>query len=123
MLHTIGLVLVWIVCIGIIYIGTMYLLKNEPNATGFGLPALPDHDARAWWQLKGVRDIGSGLVLVPLIFLEPDALPWVVLIEALIPFGDMLVVLGNGGSRAKAFGIHGLTAAVMLVAAVLLWVG
>ena len=122
-MHIVGYVLVWIVSLAIIGIGVLYVTRNESNAAGFGLPVLPAHDARAWWQLKGVRDIGSGLVLVPMIFFEPDALPWVVLVEALIPLGDMLVVLGNGGSRAKAFGIHGLTAAVMLVAVVLLWVG
>ena len=123
MLHTIGLVLVWIVIVMIVYVGVMYLLKNEPNAQGFGIPVLPDPEARAWWQVKGARDIVSGLVLVPLIFFEPDAVPWVVLLEAVIPFTDMLIVLGARGSRAKAFGIHGLTAAVMLVAVVLLWVG
>ncbi|MEI7055808.1 DUF4267 domain-containing protein [Nocardioides sp. CCNWLW239] len=123
MLHTVGMVLIWIVVVGIIYIGTMYLLRNETNAEGFGLPVLPAADARAWWQLKGVRDITSGLVLIPLIFVQPDALPWVVLVEAVIPIGDMLVILGNRGSKARAFGVHGLTAAVMLLAVAMLWLG
>ncbi|MFJ9391509.1 DUF4267 domain-containing protein [Nocardioides sp. NPDC101246] len=123
MLHTIGLTIVWIVVVMIVYVGVMYLLKNEPNGKGFGIPVLPAPDARAWWQVKGARDIGTGLLLVPLIFLEPDALPWVVLVEAMIPFSDMLIILGAHGSKARAFGIHGLTAALMLVAVVLLWVG
>lgn len=123
MLYTIGMVLIWIVALGIIYVGVMYLLRNEANAAGFGLPVLPAPEARAWWQLKGVRDIASGLVLIPLIFVEPDAVPWVVLVEAMIPIGDMLVILGNRGSKARAFGVHGLTAAVMLIAVALLWLG
>ncbi len=123
MLYTIGMVLIWIVALGIIYIGVMYLLRNEANAAGFGLPVLPAPEARAWWQLKGVRDIASGLVLIPLIFVEPDAVPWVVLVEAMIPIGDMLVILGNQGSKARAFGVHGLTAAGMLIAVALLWLG
>ena len=82
MLYTIGMVLTWIAALGIIYVGVMYLLRNEANAAGFGLPVLPAPEARAWWQLKGVRDIASGLVLIPLVFVEPDAVPWVVLVEA-----------------------------------------
>jgi hypothetical protein len=107
----------------IIWVGVLYLLKNETNAAGFGLPVLPDRPARAWWQLKGVRDIVSGIAVVLLSLVQPAALPWLVLAETLIPIGDMLVVLGNRGSRARAFGIHGLTAAVMIIAAALLLLG
>jgi hypothetical protein len=35
---------------------------------------------------------------------------------SLIPIGDALIVLRSGGSRAVAFGIHGVTAVVMLAA-------
>jgi hypothetical protein len=31
--------------------------KSEMNATGFGLPQLPEREARGRWQVKGVRDI------------------------------------------------------------------
>ncbi|QGN35017.1 DUF4267 domain-containing protein [Microlunatus sp. Gsoil 973] len=122
-MHTVGLVLAWLVAVMIIWVGVMYLLKNEANAAGFGLPNLPDRPARAWWQLKGVRDVTSGIVVILLSLVQPTALPWLIIAETLIPFGDMLVVLGNRGSRARAFGIHGLTAAVMIIAAVLLWLG
>jgi hypothetical protein len=121
--HTVGLALAWLAAAMIIYVGIMYLLRSEANAAGFGLPTLL-HDAdRAWWQLKGVRDVVSGLAVILFIFVAGDALPWLVLVEALIPLGDMLVILGNRGRRASAFGIHGLTAVVMVAAAVLLWVG
>lgn len=122
-MHLIGLILVWLVALMIIYVGIMYLTKNETNAAGFGLPVLPEPSARAWWQLKGSRDIVSGIAPIVLVFAQPAALPWLILVESLIPIADMLVILSNHGSRARAFAVHGLTAGVMIIAAVLLWVG
>jgi hypothetical protein len=43
-----------------------------------------------------------------------------VLVLSLIPLGDALVVLTNGGRKSAAFGIHGATAAAMIIAALLL---
>jgi len=43
-----------------------------------------------------------------------------VLVLAIVPLGDMSNVLGSGGSKSKAFFIHGVTCAVMLVVGVLL---
>ena len=122
-MHIIGLILVWLVAVMIVIVGFLYLLKNQSNAEGFGLPILPNQAARSWWQLKGVRDIAAGVAPILIMFVQPDALPWLIIVEALIPIGDMSVVLGNHGSRARAFGVHGLTSAVMIVAAILLWVG
>jgi len=42
------------------------------------------------------------------------------LVEAIIPLGDMSIVLGSGGSKSRAFSIHGITCAVMLVVGLLL---
>ena len=41
----------------------------------------------------------------------------VLLIEAFIPAGDMSLILAAKGSTKRAFGIHGLTAALMIAAA------
>jgi hypothetical protein len=43
------------------------------------------------------------------------------LVVALVPLGDTVVVLRNGGTRAVAFGIHFATAVVVLVSAALLF--
>ncbi|AKU19037.1 hypothetical protein VV02_17225 [Luteipulveratus mongoliensis] len=117
-----GLAITWIACIGIIGIGIAYWLRNEKNAEGFGLPVLPAPEARGWWQVKGIRDIASGLVGIVMIFAEPDAVAWVILVEALIPIGDMTLILGNHGRKSAAYGIHGVTAAFMVLAAILLLV-
>jgi hypothetical protein len=42
------------------------------------------------------------------------------LVLAVIPFGDMSIILGSGGSKSKAFLIHAVTCAVMLVVGLLL---
>jgi hypothetical protein len=42
------------------------------------------------------------------------------LVEAIVPLGDMSILLGSGGSRSKALSIHGVTCAVMLVVGLLL---
>jgi len=44
----------------------------------------------------------------------------VLLVEAIIPFGDMSINLASGGSKSRAFSIHGVTCAVMLVVGLLL---
>ena len=50
----------------------------------------------------------------------PRGVGLVLLVDALIPVGDMSLILAAKGSAKHAFGIHGLTAALMVVAAVVL---
>ena len=45
------------------------------------------------------------------------------LIQALIPVGDMTLILVSKGSTKTAFGVHGLTAALMILGAVPLILG
>jgi hypothetical protein len=89
-------------------------------AATFGLPRLPEKDARGWWQVKGVRDIVSGLLLIVAIFTASTELWWLILVLSLIPLGDAAVILANRGRKSAAFGIHGATAAGMIIAALLL---
>jgi len=42
------------------------------------------------------------------------------IVEAIVPLGDMLIVLGSEGSKSKAFSIHGVTCAAMLIVGLLL---
>ena len=42
------------------------------------------------------------------------------LVEAIIPLGDMSIVLVSGGSKSRAFSIHGISCAVMIVVGLLL---
>ncbi|WFF09927.1 DUF4267 domain-containing protein [Micromonospora sp. WMMD1076] len=76
----------------------------------------------AYLTVKGLRDLTYGLVGLALIaFTSTDAVAWFMLVVALAPLGDTLVVLRHGGSRATAFGIHFATAVVVLLDAALLF--
>jgi hypothetical protein len=47
----------------------------------------------------------------------------ILLVQAIIPVGDMLLILAAKGSTKSAFGIHGLTAALMVSAAIPMMIG
>lgn len=111
-----------LIAVGIIVIGCFYLVAPERISGSFGLkPPASDADTRAWLRLKGIRDVVSGLVLLAMMLTADTRMVGiVVLIEAVIPFGDMSIILKSGGSKSKAFSVHGVTCAVMLVAGLLL---
>ena len=81
-MQIVGLVISWAVAIGIIGIGIGYAAKSEMNATGFGLPQLPERDARGWWQVKGVRDIVSGVLVIVAIITARADLWWLILVHS-----------------------------------------
>ena len=122
-MHTVlPLSLIGVIAAAVIFMGSNYLVSPDRVTGSFGLklPAA-DADTRAWLRLKGVRDVGAGFaVLALMVFADRRALGIAVLALAIIPFGDMAVVLGSGGSKASAFWIHGLTCAVMLFVGLLL---
>ena len=114
-----------LVSVGIIAIGLFYLFNPLAATQGFGLPR-PDERANigGWLRLKGTRDIVSGLVVLALLRWGGLRIVGIVLlIEAMIPVGDMSIVLAAKGSAKRAFGIHGPTAALMIVAAISLITG
>src|SRR6516225_3812275 len=88
----------------------------------FGLkPPASDADTRAWLRPKGIRDVVAGLVVLAMMLtVDSRAVGIALLVEAVIPFGDMSIILGSGGSKSRAFSIHGVTCAVMLVVGLLL---
>ena len=101
----------------IIFIGVRYLLAPEATAATFGLRVIPSGDDAAWLQVKGVRDVVSGLLGIALLAAGLyRQLGWFLIIVALVPIGDGLIVLRHRGSTALAYGIHGGTAAVLLAA-------
>ncbi|WP_430499671.1 DUF4267 domain-containing protein [Micromonospora trifolii] len=103
------------------FIGARFLLVPQAAAAGYGVPARPDGDP-AYLTVKGLRDFSYGLIGLALIaFTTADAVAWFMLIVALNPLGDAVVVLRNGGTKAVAFGIHFATALVVLLDAALLF--
>jgi hypothetical protein len=112
----------WIIGIGILFIGVRFLLAPRPSAAGYGVAVGPQAgDATAYLAVKGVRDVGSGLIAIALILAAtPQALGWFMLSAAVMPIGDALIVLRYRGPKLTAYAVHGATAAVMVVAAALL---
>ena len=111
-----------LMAVAIIVIGCFYLVSPERMTGSFGLkPPASDADTRAWLRLKGIRDVVSGLVVLTMMLTtDTRSVGIALLVEAIVPLGDMSIVLGSGGSKSKAFSIHGVTCAVMLVVGLLL---
>src|SRR5215510_6705103 len=116
MQNAIPLILAALLAVGIIVIGSFYLLSAERISGTFGLkPPASDADTRAWLRPKGIRDLVSGLVVLTMMLTaDMRSVGIVLLVEAIIPLGDMSIILGSDGSKSRAFSIHGVTCAVML---------
>jgi hypothetical protein len=122
MYNAIPLFVAALIAVGVIAIGCFYLVSPERISGSFGLnPPASDADTRAWLRLKGIRDVASGLLVLTMMLTADRRLVGIALIVfAIIPLGDMSIVLGSGGSKSRAFSIHGVTCAVMLVVGLLL---
>jgi hypothetical protein len=122
MYNAIPLSLAALIAVGVIVIGCFYLVSPERALGSFGLkPPASDADTRAWLRLKGIRDVAAGLLVLTLMLTaDRRSLGIALLVLAVIPFGDMSIILGSGGSKSRAFSIHGVTCAVILVVGLLL---
>ncbi|GAA3474827.1 DUF4267 domain-containing protein [Nonomuraea roseola] len=120
-LKNINTVLATAVALLVISLGASYILTPETLAPGFGLPNWPAGDGGGFLIAKGSREIAMGLVLgILLVTGHRRALGWALLMEAVAPFGDMTTVLAHHGSMATAFGVHGLTSALMVATGLLI---
>lgn len=124
MTATIGYPLAGLIAAGIVFIGARFIVTPRVAAAGYGVPLdLDRRSVGAYLNVKGVRDIASGLIVVVLMIAgAAHLLGWVLLAATIIPLADAAIVLANGGSKAIAWGVHGLTAAVMVATAALLLV-
>ncbi|OKK24240.1 small membrane hydrophobic protein [Streptomyces sp. CB02488] len=119
-LKKINTVLVAAFVLFILWFGLEFVLSPETTAPTFGLPSWPSGDGGGFLIVKGSRDIVLALVLgILLLTGHRRALGWVLLVEALAAYGDMTTVLAHHGSVATAFGVHCLTATVMVVTGLL----
>ena len=120
--NAIPLIVANLIAVGIIVIGGFYLLSPERISRTFGLKPPPsDADTRAWLRLKGIRDVASGLAILTLMLTtDSRTVGIVLLVFALIPFGDMSNILASDGRKTTALSVHGVTCAVMLVVGLVL---
>jgi uncharacterized protein DUF4267 len=111
-----------LIAVGIMVIGCFYLASPQRVLGSFGLkPPASDADTLAWLRLKGIRDVVAGLaVLTLMLTTDSRTVGIVLLVFAIIPFGDMSNILASGGRKATAFSVHGVTCALMLAVGLLL---
>src|SRR5271156_335977 len=124
-MHWLPIGLALLLALAIIAIGNQYVASPTTATRSFGLP-LPENGANIpWWlRLKGVRDIVAGLaVLAFMAWGAPRGVGIILLVEAIIPVGDMLLILAAKGSTKSAFGIHSLTTVFMVLAAIPMMIG
>ena len=114
-----GYLLSSLIAVGIVFIGSRFLWDPAVASRDFGIPNPPSLSTGfiGWLAVKGVRDIVSGLFIILLMANgSPRLLGEFLLVASLIALGDAAIVLRSGGSRTAAFGIHGLTALVIIAA-------
>jgi hypothetical protein len=105
----------------IIVIGVRFFVVPQAAAAGYGVPAMVDGDT-AYLTIKGLRDASYGILGFALLtFVGAQAEAWFMLVVALVPLGDTVIVLRYGGTKAAAFGIHFATAVIVLFDAALLF--
>jgi len=119
---TIAYTLAGLLAAGIIFIGARFIVAPRVAAAGYGVqPDLSQRSAGAYLTVKGIRDIASGLFVIILMAAGATHLVgWVILAATIIPIADATIVHGNGGPKSIVLGVHGLTAAVMLMTSALL---
>ena len=107
---------------GIIFVGIRFIVNPRAGAFGFGVPFTSDSDI-VFGRIKGIRDIFSGVVLLPLLFFGMRrATAWVFTAAIIIPATDCLIILAtNGPPDIQHLLIHGLTAVFMVITSFLLF--
>jgi hypothetical protein len=102
-------------------IGIRFLLVPRQATLAFGVAA---DNLRALTEIKGVRDITSGAVLVVVwAAAGRTALGWAAIAAAITPIGDAMIVLTNGGKLSTVLGVHGITAVLLVAAGLVLALG
>ena len=117
-MHLAALLIGLTACVAIIVLGARFILQPRQATLDFGIAA---DSLRGLTEIKGVRDITSGVVLlVAWAAAGRTTLGWLLVAAAITPTADAMIVLTNGGKLAKALGVHGLTAALLVAAGLVL---
>ncbi len=120
-MHLAALIIALLASVAIITIGARFLLAPRQAMLGYGVA--PDN-LRALTEIKGIRDITSGVIMFAVwAAAGRTALGWAMIAVTITPIADALIVHTNGGTLSAALGIHGITAALLLAAGLILALG
>ena len=114
----------FLLALGIIFVGIRFILLPEVGADGFGISFVNPKDD-VYGKIKGIRDIFSGLMLLPLLWMRMrTATAWVFTTTIIVPVTDGMIILATNGIHDIAhLLIHWGTAVVMMATSVLLFKG
>jgi Domain of unknown function (DUF4267) len=100
--------------IGIIGIGINFIFNPAGASSGYGIP-IHDPNSFPFMWIKGIRDIFSGLVILPFLFGGNRKVAAILFVIAIfIPFCDGLVIISHLGFAPPLL-IHWGTAFYMMV--------
>lgn len=120
-MHTAALIVGLGSALAIIVLGIRFFVAPRQATLDFGVE--PDN-VRALAAIKGGRDVTLGVIVI-LVWAGAgrSAVGWALLGAAVAPMIDATIVLTNDGKLAKALGVHGLTAVLLIAAGLILAVG
>lgn len=105
-----------VIPIGIIAIGINFILNPVGASSGYGIP-IHDPNSFPFMWVKGIRDIFSGLVMLPFLFSGNRRVAAILFAIAIfVPFCDGLVIISHLGFALPLL-IHWGTALYMMVVA------
>jgi Domain of unknown function (DUF4267) len=109
-----------VIPIAIIGIGINFIFNPIGASSGYGIP-IHDPNSFPYMWIKGIRDIFSGLVVLPFLFSRNrKATAILVAIAIFVPFCDGLVIIRYLGFAPPLL-IHWGTAFYMMVVSYFLW--
>jgi hypothetical protein len=93
MIQRISITIAFLTGLGMIFIGTRFLLAPEVAEAGYGLHFNP-HGDYSFHYIKGIRDVFTGLLICVLILAkQTKALGITLAVGTIIPTVDMIIVL------------------------------
>jgi hypothetical protein len=95
MTKRISITIAFLTGLGMIFIGTRFLLAPEIAEASYGIH-FNEHGDYSFHYIKGIRDVFTGLVICLLIFTkQTKALGTALTVGTIIPIADMLIVLNK----------------------------
>ena len=110
--------------VSLLAVGATALVAPETASAMYGVPA-GAAPARAYVWATGTRDLAIGAWLLALVALRVRrrVLGASMLVTAVVPVGDALIVLAAGAQNAAALALHGSAVVFFLVVGAWLWRG
>jgi len=116
----ISYIIVFLTGLGMLFIGGRFLISPQLAEAAYGIRLQTGNDF-SFHYIKGVRDLFSGLLVCALVLLnQRKALGVALLTAAIIPFGDMLIVMSKDYNSLPQAIPHIIAVIICIVAGLVL---